>query len=308
MENLKKQVKKVKLKSPVIVFLVIIALVSTSVFLFMQKENKDKPTTKEETKYPMEIEEKLKTLNHPEKAFDYFKFDFLERYLSYQELNPNLSIEDIITRVNIGLDNKYYTNTSVSPYLNTNYLLVNKYISLGENYVPDHLVDIDKDCSVNYKTVQLVSEAKDAFVNLCHKAKEDGFTIRAMSSYRSYDYQKKLYQNYVDSDGVEEADTYSARPGFSEHQTGLTVDVDNAKLSYTDFDKTNEFKWMMENAHRFGFILRYPKDKEDITGYSYESWHYRYVGVDIATYIYEHNITLDEYYVRFIENKMGKGN
>jgi len=109
-------------------------------------------------------------------------------------------------------------------------------------------------------------------------------------------------------DGVEEADTYSARPGFSEHQTGLTVDVDNAKLSYTDFDKTNEFKWMMENAHRFGFILRYPKDKEDITGYSYESWHYRYVGVDIATYIYEHNITLDEYYVRFIENKMGKGN
>lgn len=278
-------------------------LIGASVFVFVQKNGKVPSNEKEEEKYPKEIEEKLAKLNHPEKELNYFNLNYLDRYLSYQKSNPSLNVEDIITRVNIGLDNKYYTNTSVSPYLNTNYLLVNKYISLGEDYIPDDLVTVD-DCIVTYKKIELVSEAKDAFLKLCHKAKEDGFTIRVMSSYRSYDYQKQLYQNYVDSDGMEEADTYSARPGFSEHQTGLTIDVDNAKVTYTDFEKTNEFKWMIENAHRFGFILRYPKDKEHITGYSYESWHYRYVGVDIATYIHEHNITFDEYYVRFIENKM----
>ena len=146
-----------------------------------------------------------------------------------------------------------------------------------------------------------MSEARSAFEKLCGDAKEQGYTVRAMSAYRPYNYQVTLYQNYVDKDGQEAADTYSARPGFSEHQTGLVVDVDDASYSYTSFHKSPSFKWMQDNAHKYGFIMRYPEDKVDITGYSYESWHYRYVGVNIATKIHDEKITFDEYYFRYLD-------
>ena len=94
---------------------------------------------------------------------------------------------------------------------------------------------------------------------------------------------------------------YSARPGYSEHQTGLVIDIDNYNDDYENFDKTKEFEWMNNNSYKYGFILRYPKGKTDITGYDYESWHYRYVGKEIAKYIYENNITFDEYYAKFID-------
>ena len=123
-----------------------------------------------------------------------------------------------------------------------------------------------------------------------------------MSSYRSYDYQVNLYNNYVKSDGKDAADTYSARPGFSEHQTGLAVDIYNKELPYTSFEETKEFEWMQKNAYKYGFILRFPKDKVNITGYQYEAWHYRYVGKKAAKYIHDHNITLEEYYIKKVEN------
>ena len=150
--------------------------------------------------------------------------------------------------------------------------------------------------------MQLVKEAKEAFENMSQAAKEENMNIIAMSSYRSYDYQVNLYNNYVETDGQEAADTYSARAGYSEHQTGLAVDVYNQELPYTSFEETEEFNWMQENAYKYGFILRFPKDKVNITGYQYEAWHYRYVGKDIAEYIHNHNLTLEEYYVKKVEN------
>ena len=139
-----------------------------------------------------------------------------------------------------------------------------------------------------------------SFEFLAKKASEEGYNIRAVSTYRSYSYQTNLYNNYVSQDGVEEADKYSARAGFSEHQTGLAVDVDNRETDFNNFENTKEFNWMLENAHKYGFILRYPKGKEFITGYMYEPWHFRYVGVEIATYIYQNNLTYEEYYFKFI--------
>ena len=136
---------------------------------------------------------------------------------------------------------------------------------------------------------------------MAQKAKEQNLNIRVISSYRTYNYQKQLYNNYVTNSSIQKADEYSARAGFSEHQTGLSIDCDNKIDYYENFEKTPEFKWMQENAHKFGFILRYPKNKEYITGYNYESWHYRYVGTTIATYIKKNNITLEEYYVKFID-------
>ena len=134
------------------------------------------------------------------------------------------------------------------------------------------------------------------------KARESNLNIIAMSAYRSYQYQVTLYNNYVKQDGKEEADAYSARPGYSEHQTGLATDVYNQKETYTNFEKTEEFKWMQENAYKFGFILRFPKGKEEETGYQYESWHYRYVGKEAAKYIKENNITFEEYYATKIKD------
>ncbi|MCI8589040.1 MAG: M15 family metallopeptidase, partial [Bacilli bacterium] len=186
-------------------------------------------------------------------------------------------------------------------FLNTNYILSNKYLSMGEGYIPENLEQVNNSYTSGNRL--LVREARESFERMAQAAKEDGYTIRAMSAYRSYQYQKELYQRYVDQDGVENADTYSARPGFSEHQTGLVVDVDNAKTVYTKFETTKEFLWMQENASNYGFILRYPKGKENITGYTYESWHYRYVGIDIAKKMKETGLTFDEYYVRYIEKE-----
>jgi len=123
------------------------------------------------------------------------------------------------------------------------------------------------------------------------------------SGYRSYEYQEQLYNNYVAREGKEAADTYSARPGYSEHQTGLVVDVTKENGSFLKFGNTKEFEWMKENAHKYGFILRYTKEFESITGYTSEPWHYRYVGIDIASYIHEHPMSYEEYFVRFLDNK-----
>lgn len=229
---------------------------------------------------------------------DYYKEEYKERYKTYKENNPSLSNEDIITRVNIGLDNKYYTNTKETKHLNKIYILTNKYLYMPSNYIPDNLENINPKYANGTK--KLVKEAKIMFEKMVEDASNDGYTIRVISAYRSYEYQNILYNKYVDKDGISLADTYSARPGYSEHQTGLVVDIDNIKTDYNNFESTNEFNWMQENAYKYGFILRYPKGKENITGYTYESWHYRYVGKEIAKYIKKHDITFDEYYIRFI--------
>ena len=245
--------------------------------------------------------EKNKTTTNNYEKINFYQSDYLERYQNYQKKNPELSPKEIVTRVNIGLDYSYYTHTKKTPYLNKDYILVNKYLYLGSDYIPDNLESI----STNYSRsgMKLVSSAKEAFETLAENALKDNIKVIAMSSYRSYEYQVDLYNRYVKSDGVEAADTYSARAGYSEHQTGLCVDVYDGVVDYTNFEKSDAFEWMQENAYQYGFILRYPKGKEDITGYQYESWHYRYVGKEIATYIHQHNITFDEYYVQQIEPK-----
>lgn len=142
-------------------------------------------------------------------------------------------------------------------------------------------------------------EARKAFNKLNEKAKKDGFEFDAFSTYRSYDRQKELYDAYVARDGKEKADTYSARPGYSEHQTGLAFDIGEVgkteDYANDHFGETAGGKWLSKNAHKYGFIIRYPEGKTDITGYKFESWHYRYVGTKIATEIYKNKSTLEEY-------------
>lgn len=147
----------------------------------------------------------------------------------------------------------------------------------------------------------LRKEAKENFEKLSSDAKKIGYSIIAVSAYRDYDYQENLFNNYVKEKGENYALKCSAKAGHSEHQTGLSVDVMGSNNDYDQFEKSKEFDWMKNNSYKYGFILRYPKGKEYITGFKYEPWHYRYVGKDIASIIYTEGITLEEYYKKYIK-------
>lgn len=172
-------------------------------------------------------------------------------------------------------------------------VLVNKNYRLPVDYIPKDLEQISLDYATDEKYMRKV--AKEQFERLSEDAKQMGYQIVAASTYRSYDYQEKLYHYYLETKGEEYADQCSARPGHSEHQTGLSVDVMGSNQDYDLFAESIEFNWMSNHAHEYGFILRYPKGKERVTGFKYEPWHYRYVGVEAAHIIYENNWTLEEY-------------
>ncbi len=141
----------------------------------------------------------------------------------------------------------------------------------------------------------LTEETKNAFAQLKAAALLEGLDIYIASGFRSYERQVTLYNNYVKRDGKEAADTYSARPGHSEHQSGLTFDVNEVS---DRFHGTKEANWLSDNCYKFGFILRFPNGKSDETGFKYESWHFRYVGEDLAKKLYNNGnwITLEEYF------------
>jgi len=229
----------------------------------------------------------------------YFIIDYLDRYLNYYEKNKNLDYKEIITRVNSNLDYEFYIDSNEANIDKQIYTLVNKYNYLHKDYIPDNLVSVTGIYARD--KAQLVNIAYDNFIKMADAARLENLTIKVTTGYRSYNFQSTLYNNYVKTDGAKEADTYSARPGYSEHQLGYSADLTNGKnVSFSNFENTDEYKWLKDNAHKYGFIMRYPKDKEYITGYMFESWHYRYVGVDIATYIYENDITYEEYYAYFL--------
>lgn len=143
-------------------------------------------------------------------------------------------------------------------------------------------------------------QAASALEQMFAGAASAGYKLEVSTAYRSYNYQETLYDQYVSKDGQAQADTYSARPGYSEHQTGLAVDIRNqADTCSLDacFGTTPEGKWLAGNAYRYGFILRYPKDKEAVTGYEYEPWHFRYVGTYLSGQMHKQNIeTLEEFF------------
>lgn len=305
MSKIKKTKIKIKKKNFTIFILGLILIIFGLVkgidkILNFQSTKSPNKESKIENRVKSKEEKKLDKLNNINKKIDYFKKENIDRYLNYKTKNSTLSDEQIIKDVNMDLDKTHYEDTKEAKRLNTETILVNKYNYLKDDYVPNNLENISTSYALT--NMKLVNYAKDAFESLSKAAKKENLSIIAMSTYRSYNYQVNLYNRYVKEDGKDAADTYSGRPGHSEHQTGLAVDVFNNEETYTNFEKTEEFKWMQEHAKEYGFILRFPKDKEKETGYQYESWHYRYVGKDIATYIKKHNISFEEYCATKINN------
>jgi len=231
------------------------------------------------------------------KDINNFDINKLERYLNYQK-NNKYDIATVVTYVNIGLDQKgysVYTSYTLEEAQNDLTILVNKYHKLPDDYEPDDLV------MLSYSSQhQLRKEAAEAFEKLTSAGIVDNVVFYPFSAYRSNKTQNALYTNYKKRDGEEQADTYSARPGFSEHQLGLAVDVKSNTLS--DNLTTKDYEWMLENSYKYGFIVRYPKGKQHITQFIEEPWHLRYLGIDLATKVTESGLTYDEYYDLYLEN------
>lgn len=171
-------------------------------------------------------------------------------------------------------------------------LIANKTYALPQDFIPtnpDQPVNADRSSTCLDKTLM------SAWNTMLKDATAKGLNIYIASGYRSYNYQVNVYNRYVKSDGASVADTYSSRPGNSEHQTGLCFDLNTIEDS---FQYTNEGKWVNDNCYKYGFCIRFPKGKDSATGYQYESWHLRYVGVDLATKLYNNGdwLSLEEYF------------
>ncbi|GKU23341.1 M15 family metallopeptidase [Clostridium folliculivorans] len=191
--------------------------------------------------------------------------------------------------------NNNYKNDNNDTDINSQLLLVNEEHVLEETYIPKNLTipNIKFASGVSNEEKHVAGIIAQPLEQLVSEAKKDGITLLGNSGYRSYKTQQNTYNNRVLSEGEKLADAYVARPGYSEHQTGLCIDITNQGKYFAK--GTKEADWLAKNCYRFGFIIRYPYGKKNITGIEYEPWHIRYVGKNTAKYIYDNNITLEEY-------------
>lgn len=226
------------------------------------------------------------------------KKDYYVRYDAYAKLHPEMETEEIVWRVNSNLDKDFYDSRYVSMADENTYnpLLINKFNRVSENFEPKNLVTIEG----NFLATK---ETTDAYKEMLEDMEEEGMKIYVVSSYRSIEYQENLYNNYLKVDDRDEVDTYSARPGYSEHHTGRALDISHIPGNIDAFEGSEEAEWVYKNCYRYGFIVRYKEETMDVTGYIYEPWHITYVGTEISVRMHSDEIeTLEEYVARYGQN------
>ncbi len=225
------------------------------------------------------------------------KLDNYDRYVAYSD-ETGEDEETTVLFVNLNMDKEAYTESQLIEEFSVD-MLINKHRNLNKDFVPENLSKIDSKYA-SEDGMKASRLAINAFIEMSKAAKKDDMDIVINSAYRSYEDQEKISNTYLELYGQGYVDKYVAKPGFSEHQTGLCFDIGsrNSKV----FAESNEYKWMLENAYKYGFILRFPKKYELITGFRSEPWHYRYVGKNIAKVIHDEDITLEEYFVRNLDN------
>ena len=245
--------KRLNKKKVLLVFIPLI-IAGTIIYWFLPSNS-----TKTEEKQPK------KTVNNDPQ---YYQTSLKERYENYQKTNPDLSTEEIITRVNMNLIyiNDTYANTSDPAY--------------------------------KYRKHQMRKVVYDDFIALKEACKTKGFNLYVVSGYRSTTWQTEIYNHMVNTYSVAKADQTCSRPGHSEHTTGLACDIALDNYSFEDVIKHPQYQWFLGQLANYGFIIRYPENKDTLTGYSYESWHLRYLGKDLAKKVTASNLTYDEYYAQ----------
>ena len=278
---------RVALLSIIVILVIILCLGLVLIGINMMKKEPEKVVKKEKVKIVDTQKEDVQ---------DDLDEEIQNRLDAYMELNPDMSKEEALKRVKMNLDFEPYEVYEINEDLDSITMLVNKYNGLPQDYVPEDLIGVTS--SGENGIVQMREEAAEAFEELIVGAADQGLIIEACSAFRDYNYQYNLYNNGLASGGQEYADTWWTRPGFSEHQTGLSADVRLDK-NYSDLDAarySQNYDWFLEHLHDYGFILRYPDDKQEYTLISPESWHIRYVGRELANELYEKNLSLDEWY------------
>lgn len=233
----------------------------------------------------------------------YFLEKNLEDYKEYINKNNETDYAKVISIVNVHANHKWYqlelnTNEDLGMLMN-----VNKFYTLSETYTPENLKNIDLTYAYDEEGKnKLIDYAYDKFLELWQAANDQGFYLMVTSSYRDYESQKEIYDYRVSNWGERKADETAARPGHSEHQTGLVIDMTSKTEPLADsFTDSKAYEWLKENAYKYGFIERYPEGKTYLTGYNPESWHWRYVGLEAAKTMHDEDITFDEYYAFYIE-------
>ena len=229
----------------------------------------------------------------------YFLLKNYDEYVEYKTLNINTTYEDVIAIVNVMASKGWYSQTFEANIEDGYAMIVNKFYHLKPEYERTDLVNID--LSYAYADNKAAKVVADEYYKMWHDvADELNVHLMVNSSYRSYKDQELIYNSYKNI-SLNYADSYAARPGYSEHQTGLALDITSLEhKGQKEFKESEEYKWLKDNCYKYGFVLRYPEGKENITGYNTESWHFRYVGYDIAKKIHDENITFDEYYAYYI--------
>ena len=224
----------------------------------------------------------------------YYDQDRKLRYESYGVRKPNMNPSEVVWRVNVDLDIPFYTKTiTVSDF--TPPVLINKYRKLPDDFEPKELVNTSSG-------QMMTSETKAAYEALRDAASEQGYHINAVSAYRSIEYQKGYYNKMVMEFGKDKTDRMIPRAAFSEQHLGTAVELSANGTASESFDTTPEAAWIAENAHLFGFIVRYTEDNQDVTGYDPLPGLVTYVGVEISEAIHRLGIkSLEEYYVKHIE-------
>ena len=228
-------------------------------------------------------------------SIDYAKLKYYDRYVMYSD-ETGEDEETTVLYVNLDLDKENYIDPIIVDKFSTD-MLVNKHRKLKENFEPD-LTKIDSQYAAN-DDMEASRIAVNSFIEMYNAAKSENLDLVINSAYRSYDDQVKISETYKNLYGDNYVKNYVAKPGFSEHQTGLAFDI--GSTSEKVFADSKEYDWIIKNAYKYGFIHRFSKKGEVITGFRNEPWHFRYVGKDIAKYVYENNITFEEYYVMFLD-------
>lgn len=221
-----------------------------------------------------------------------------DRYDNYAAKNPGMKLEDVVWRVEANLDQEFYDENYLNVAdENTNTpFLINKFNRVSDDFEPKNLVKIEGDYVATPETAR-------AYNKMLADMKKEGMTIYVVSSYRSVSYQETLYNYYLRTDSKEKVDTYSARPGYSEHHTGRALDISQVYNNLNVFEGSTEAEWVYKNAYKYGFIVRYTEDNMDATGYIFEPWHITYVGQDVSQKMHDEQIkNLEEYVVKYIDN------
>ena len=229
-------------------------------------------------------------------TYDFAKLSNYDKYVKHsEEYGENAYVT--VVRVNLMLDEEEYKNPNIVDTFSTD-MLVNKHFRLDDKFKVDDLVTIPADMA-SEGGLKLQKEAFEAYKKMSEDATKNGYSLYINTAYRSHNDQQKLCDLYTKTYGPDYTKKYVAYPGYSEHETGLAIDV--ASKNSNVFANSKEYLWMIDNAYKYGYILRYTNQFVSDTGFRSEAWHYRYVGKEISKYLHEHKVSFEEYYAVFID-------